>query len=286
LQAIEAKVLLHEIYPMNALKNSLEIWRLSSSGNGFRSRLLAFLCARLGNLSEKRRGLRAVIFKLIGCFARNEQINISFRTSRQTLTIFLRQGNRADYLVFGEMVMGGYKVPGQPSSRPTAVIDGGANIGLFSLFAHATFPGIKVTCYEPDKDNLAQLRRNLEANNIVGEVIPKALWSKTAELFFHPAESYSGHVDAEPSPYPISCILPVVPDHSWLKLDIEGAEYEVLPALLNSGCRPKIISMEIHDFNRRGSQLLSLLQAHGYEWHESFQGTEPCVTICAFEQNQ
>jgi FkbM family methyltransferase len=271
---------------MNALKNSLKIWRLAGAGIGLRNRLLAFLCARFGTLSEKREILRTIIFKLIGWFTRNGQIKISFRVSGQPLAILLRKGNKADYLVFGEMVMGGYKLPGNLSHRSMAVVDGGANIGLFSLFAHATFPDIKLTCYEPDKDNLVQLRRNLEANGIAAEVIPKALWSKTAELFFHPGESYSGYVSENSSPYPISCVLPAVPDGCWLKLDIEAAEYEVLPALLEMGAKPAVISMEIHDCNRRGNQLLSLLQAHGYEWNESFRPSDICVTICALKRNQ
>ena len=270
---------------MTALTNSLKIWRLACAGIGFRNRLLAFLFVRFGCLSEKRQKLRAIIFKLIGNFARNGQVKICFRVSGQPLAILLRKGNKADYLVFGEMVMGGYKITDSLFHRPTAVIDGGANIGLFSLFAHAIFPGIKLTCYEPEKDNLVQLRRNLEANNIVAEIIPKALWSKTADLFFHAGESYTGFVSANPSPYPISGVLPAVPDGCWLKLDIEAAEHEVLPALLEAGAKPAIISMEIHEFSRRGNQLLSLLQAHGYVWNESFQPSDQCVNICAFEHN-
>jgi len=271
---------------MNALRNSLEIWRLSGAGAGLRSRLLAFLCARLVCLSERRRILRTIIFHLIGCFAPNGQVKVSFHVAIRPLTILLRKDNKADYLVFGEMVMGGYKLPDNFSILPREAIDGGANIGLFSLFAHAKFPNIKLTCYEPDKDNLAQLHKNLEANNIRAEVIPKALWSKTAELFFHPGESYTGFVSAASSSYPISCVLPIVPDGCWLKLDIEAAEYEVLPALLETGAKPAIISMEIYDFNRRGNQLLSLLRTHGYQWHEVFQPTEQCVTICALKCNQ
>lgn len=120
---------------------------------------------------------------------------------------------------------------------------------------------------------------------ISAEVIPKALWSKTAELFFHSGESFTGFVSEDPSPYPISCVLPVVPDQCWLKLDIEGAEYEVLPALLEAGCQPKIISMEIHDFSRRGNKLLNLLKTHGYEWNESFLAIEQCVNIAAFKSS-
>ena len=266
---------------MSAISNSLAIWRLANAGVGFRSRLLSFLCARFGNLSESRRKLRNILFHWIGWFAWNGQIKIFFRVSGQPLVILLRKGNRADYLVFGEMVMGGYKIP-EDSSRPTAVIDGGANIGLFSLFVHATFPGIKMTCYEPDQDNLEQLRKNLEANNIVAEVVPKALWSRTAELFFHPGESYSGFVNADQSPFPISCVLPKVPTGCWLKLDIEGAEYEVLPAIMeDGGGGPVVISMEIHDFNRRGESLLGLLRRHGYTIGGSFGPDDICVTVCA-----
>jgi FkbM family methyltransferase len=271
---------------MSALNNSLTIWRLAGGGIGFRSRMLAFLCARFGNLSKSRQTLRAIIFKWIGSFARSGQVQISFRVSGRPLTILLRKDNQADYVVFGEMVMGGYKVPDNVSSRPAVVVDGGANIGLFSLFAHATFPDASLTCYEPDKDNLVQLGKNLQANKIAAEIIPKALWSKTADLFFHPCESYSGLVNEDPSPYPIACTLPAVPDRCWLKMDIEGAEYEVLPALLKDGRRPEIISMEIHDFNQRGNQLLSLLKEYGYEWNESFQPADQCVNITALKNNQ
>jgi FkbM family methyltransferase len=271
-------------FDMNALNNSIKIWQKAGSGIGFRSQLLAFLCARFGTLAERRQKLRAGILKLIGCFARDGQVVIRFRVSNQPLTCSLREGNKADYLVFGEMVMGGYKLPVFLSQPPSHVVDGGANIGMFSLFAHAFFPTANIICYEPESHNFAQLRKNLDANEIVAEIVPKALWSKSAELFFHPGESYSGHVNAETSPYPISCIQPSVPDQCWLKLDIEGAEYEVLPALLKAGCRPGTISMEIHDFNHRGNFLLSLLKAYGYSWNELFQPTEPCITINAFKE--
>jgi FkbM family methyltransferase len=219
----------------------------------------------------------------IGGFERGGNVRVAIRRHQRVIVCELRAGNAADYLVAGEMVRGGYSLPVEIPVKPTGIVDGGANIGMFALQASARFPGLPITCYEPDKDNLVQLRRNLEANNIAAEVIPKALWSKTAELFFHPGQSYSGFVSTNPSPYPISCVLPVVPDGCWLKLDIEAAEYEVLPALLEAGPKPAIISMEIHDFNRRGDKLLSLLQAHGYSWNESFQPSDQCVTICAIK---
>jgi len=271
---------------VNAFKNTLKIWHLAGGGCNFRYRLISFLCARLGNLSEKRRLFRSFIFNLIGRFAQNSQVAVRFHptSADRPLSIFLRQDNKADYLVFGEMVMQAHKLSVTLPVRPSCAVDGGANIGLFALFAHATFPGIKLTCYEPDEKNIVQLRKNLEANNINAEVVPKALWSKSAELYFHPGESYSGFVNEDYSPFPISCTLPKVPEGCWLKLDIEGAEYEVLPALLELNCHPSIISMEIHDYNRRGDRLLSLLKAHDYYWNEEFKPTEQCVNICALRR--
>ena len=64
------------------------------------------------------------------------------------------------------------------------MVDGGANIGLFALVAHDQFPGVELTCYEPEADNVLQLRKNLEANQIKAQVIPKALWSQTADYSF------------------------------------------------------------------------------------------------------
>ncbi len=76
-------------------------------------------------------------------------------------------------------------------------------------------------------------------------------------------------------------MLPVVSDGCWLKLDIEGGEYEVLPALLKAGPQPAIISMEIHDFNRRGEGLLVLLRQHDYAIAGAYKPDDVCITICA-----
>lgn len=266
---------------MNAVKNTLKIWQFSSAGVGFRNRLISFFCARYGNISRDKKNIRQLLYFFIGLFGNNSQISIKFLIFRKTYNILLRKGNMADYLVFGELVMGGYTVKYDPSVPIAEIHDGGANIGLFSLYAHAKYPDALLTCYEPDEENVIQLKLNLKANQIDANVVPKALWSKSAELFFHPGESYSGFVSEEKSPYPISCIYPSVPDTSWLKLDIEGSEYQVLPAILHAGCKPEIISIEIHDFRVRGGPLLELLSDNGYTWKESFDPNEECVALTA-----
>ncbi len=259
------------------------MWRASSSAIGLRSRLISFLCTRYSNLSHKRKILRELFFKLIGVFSSNGQVVVSLLIYNQNTRIFLRKGNAADYKVYGELVLGGYRFPENLSKKISEIHDAGANIGLFSLYAHALFPETSITCYEPDVDNIAQLNLNLAANNIEAKVIPKALWSKTAELFFHPQESYTGFVSEVHSSYPISCICPSVPDNSWLKMDIEGGEYEVLPEILNSKCLPRLISIEIHDYSRRGAILLKKLSEKGYSWDERFSPDEDCISFSAYK---
>ena len=270
---------------MNSLKNTLEIWRFSSSGVNLRDRIISFFCARYGNISRKRKFLRGILYLLIGSSGRGGQISIAFHISGKIYHILLRKGNSADYLVFGEMVMGGYTLKDNISAHIFEIHDGGANIGLFSIYAHAKFPKADLTCYEPDEGNISQLRLNLKANQILAKVIPKALWSKSADLYFHPRESYSGFVSEEKSSYPISCLCPSILNNSWLKLDIEGAEYEVLPSLFHVGYKPEIISIEIHDFRRRGGQLLELLSVNGYIWEESFDPKEDCIALTVYKKH-
>lgn len=267
---------------MGAIRTSLKLIRLAGQGATLRDRCLAFFCSGLGVIGSRRRRIRRGFIVVIGSFGRAGQVRLQIRKGDRPVRVAMRQGNVADYLVVGELLMGGYSLPPEVRARPTAIVDGGANIGVFALQAATRFPGVRLTCYEPDTANLVQLRRNVDENQIAAEIVPKALWSRTADLFFHPGESYTGYVSGEPSPYPISCILPSVPEGCWLKLDIEGAEYEVLPALLAAGARPAIISMEIHDFNRRGEGLLTLLKQREYTIIGSFKAEDVCVVICAY----
>ena len=49
-----------------------------------------------------------------------------------------------------------------------------------------------------------------------------------------------------------------------MKLDIEGAEYEVVPALIAAGRFPRWITAELHYFLEKGPPLVKLLQDNGY----------------------
>lgn len=121
------------------------------------------------------------------------------------------------------------------------MIDGGANIGFFSLFA-AQFVGKDghVLAFEPGVNNLVKLTENIRINKATNiEVVSHPLWSKSESVEFHlcadgsknsiaPHEGTRGH----------SLLKAVTLDEyatdefrycaRLIKLDIEGAELAAL----------------------------------------------------------
>ncbi|MBT2393896.1 amino acid adenylation domain-containing protein [Streptomyces sp. ISL-1] len=55
------------------------------------------------------------------------------------------------------------------------VVDVGANIGLFGLWAHRQAPGIRLVAVEPNPDTLPCLRVNLELAGVDAEIVPMAV---------------------------------------------------------------------------------------------------------------
>jgi FkbM family methyltransferase len=120
------------------------------------------------------------------------------------------------------------------------IVDIGANIGVFSLFA-ATEPDTRVFAYEPVGSTYDQLRENVALNGLEGRV-------KTFNLgVTGTSEQREIHVSAHGSPFSslygadgdqteqISCVGldRVLADNGiercdLLKLDCEGAEFEIL----------------------------------------------------------
>jgi FkbM family methyltransferase len=264
------------------LETVTDLARRSGAGIGLRNRMLASLCAARATMGERRRWMRRLFERLISAFSSGGIIRLELMGRSAEMCLLLREGNVADYLVAGERVKGSYQIPANAFAHPPCrIVDGGANIGTFAIYAASIFPGVPVVCYEPESGNAGLLRTALAANRIAADVVEKGLWSREGRLFFHPAQSYAGSVSEAPSEYPIETVKVDAPDGCWLKLDIEGAEYEVLPQLIEAGNRPRVISLEVHDVNRRGHALLEVLKKAGYEIHGGWGAADTCAEITA-----
>lgn len=258
------------------------IYRLAyfaNQGISWKDKWLAFLMAGIGSLGTHRIRLRSYFLQWINGLGQHGTVHLQLVINQNETNLLLRQGNAADYLMGGEMVRGGYDLP---NFEPKVIIDGGANIGMFSVHALNHFPKAQLVCYEPDAANLQQLRKNLVLNGLHAQVHPVGLWSRKTTLYYHAVSSETGFIDEHPPGVAIPCTLPEIQPDCWLKLDIEGAEYEVLPALLQQRTYPRWISLEIHDFDTKGASLLKLLRTHGYTIQGGEDASVDCTVISAY----
>lgn len=263
---------------MSTLSTVFGLARHAHKGVSLHDKKLAFLVAGLGVIGLHRQNIRQWFRQQIDASDSNELIPLNVRVNQTPLHLVMRHNNEGDYLMTGELVRGGYDYP---DFEPKVIIDGGANIGMFAVQAATRFPKAKVVCYEPDSSNFQTLTKNISLNDLAIETQPLGLWSKDCTLYYHAKTSETGYVDETPPGIPIECTLPAIEEDTWLKLDVEGAEYEILPALFEKGQYPRWISMEIHYFNERGQEILRLLDSHQYKVIGGEDLTAPCTVITA-----
>ena len=266
---------------MSTISTVFNLVNYAQKGETLKDKWLAFLIAGLGVIGDHRRRVRHFFIKQIKNLSNQESIQIRIWIDNKLSYFSMRKGNEADYLIGGELVRGGYEIP---PFEPKTIIDGGANIGMFAIEASSYFPNAKLTCYEPDSTNFQQLKENLSHNNLDIEILPLGLWSKETTLYYHSQSSHTGFVDENPPGVPIPCTVPKIGDDCWLKLDIEGGEYEVLPALLEQGLYPRWISLEIHSFDTKGKSIITLLEKHGYTIKGDINYDVNCIVISASHQ--
>lgn len=255
-------------------------WRFSRWGADRRSRGLLFHVGLLNCINGRRSRLRAVVRRRIASKASGPCLDLSIggRTGRRRQggsTIRLRLDNAADYQSLFECLGIDMYVP--PDAEIHHVVDGGANIGAFSIFA-ARLPGVRdIVAIEPNPENLALLRHNLASYAGV-EIIAAALSDHAGTASFELADANTGHLRGAPGleqtadSIQVECrrltdAIPASWDErrTWIKLDIEGAEYAVVRDLLAAGYRPAAISGEVHGFRTSGgAELLAGLEAAGY----------------------
>lgn len=143
------------------------------------------------------------------------------------------------------------------SSNPCPyIIDGGANIGLASIYFKQLFPNSEILAFEPDSTIFGILKSNIEAYNFNGiELIQKGLWSEDAILSFKSEGADAGiiatldeTVTATDS-INVTSLKPFLKRNvDFLKLDIEGAETRVLKDIENDLGKVERIFVEYHSF--------------------------------------
>lgn len=154
----------------------------------------------------------------------------------------LRPGT-SDWWIFLKIFVFGYHQQAKDDIRRSKVIvDIGANVVFFAVYAAAMNPEVEIHAFEPFPKNVAQLKKNLLLNS--GRrihVYPEAVADKTgvATLYFTPGDdSGCSLIEAKGQ----SCSVDVVGVNDLfnrcgiekcdlLKMDCEGSELAILTAL-------------------------------------------------------
>lgn len=181
---------------------------------------------------------------------------------RITATFDIGGGN--DPVVLTEVFdLNDYHVTGAVAGG--TVIDLGANIGAFSVLA-AKLGATAVHAYEPHPTNRDCLEHNLALNHVAGQVAvhPQAVGDKPGTVHLA-GDGPGAHLDGAGQPVEmvtLNDILEPIDDVSFLKLDVEGAEYQIIDAV-NSALlrRVRMIAGEFHPpgrLSRWGSVMAKL----------------------------
>lgn len=142
------------------------------------------------------------------------------------------------------------------------VIDAGANVGYSALYFAAMFPEAVVVAVEPDAATYAELRLNCAAEARIRPV-HAALWSheRGVHLGDTPTEGSWARTVVDGGGVPsrrLSSLIAEIPNGAPLivKLDIEGAEREVMKADSAVFAAAPCIIIEPHDYMMPGGGCL------------------------------
>ena len=172
---------------------------------------------------------------------------------------------------------GEYEVP-LFSRKTHTIIDAGANVGAFSVWAAHRWPGSTIYAYEPHPLSFDLLRRNTAG---LGVFCYNYGLGKPGRVVLHNGANNSGENtifgssgDSEVSGTFVDIHSPLdcAADATILKIDTEGCEVEILEPLIEAGRTFDAIMVEFHRINDR-RKIDSLLKEYIYIGGETLSPT-------------
>jgi FkbM family methyltransferase len=274
-----------------AFENVGSILRMGSVSSSFKLLLIA--------ASSSRPKYRAVCLKLLQPFTKNGEVLLRYRCYDRDVRSYVRLSDLSSDLrsVFELSIRDTYNL--DLGFQPDLVIDGGANIGLFTLRTAAAVASIgkspvKFVVCEPLPRNLEQLQKHLDINKIQAEVMAGCLGGACKSIPFYCREAIHSSFDPH-KPYASVIDMPVYTlqdaigsypaKRILIKLDIEGMEMEVLKAFIPSEKRPVYLVGELHEYAVNASTFEQIFHDNGWTFeyreitddHATFRACSPAA---------
>lgn len=162
------------------------------------------------------------------------------------------------------------------------ILDCGANIGLSIIYFKRLFPDAEIVGFEPDGNTFDALKYNIASFNLSKvTLVKKACWSSETTLQFFSEGADGGRVAKENDKENIIEVETIRLKNylnrkvDFLKMDIEGAESEIIPDIAGLLVNVDNIFVEFHSFigqEQKLPEILTVLKAAGFHLHISAPG--------------
>lgn len=163
------------------------------------------------------------------------------------------------YFVFRELATDQYKLATRQVPDGSVILDIGANVGIVSIYMAKLWPTATIYAYEPLTLNYANLQKNIEINDVTNVVpINAAVTADGRDLMMRFNYDNMGGASAVVGNPPYnevpakSVTLPSIFETldlervAVMKLDVEGAEHEILATCNGTLERVDFLAMEAH----------------------------------------
>lgn len=164
----------------------------------------------------------------------------------------------------------------QTAEAAPVIYDCGANIGMSIAFFRENYPNARIVAFEADPVVGEVLRENLTTNAIQNvELIHKVVWINSEGVDFGTGEADAGSMYSTEGRQRVSSVrlrdyLLREPRIDFLKMDIEGAEADVLADCHDALGNVQNLFIEYHSYvgHRQAlASVLALLEQNGFRYY-------------------
>ncbi len=210
------------------------------------------------------------IIRAANAFPRFKNHTIDFRGMEITMTDYLSVAYQL------QEIFGQDRLKFNPERSNPVIYDCGANVGVVCLYMAKHFPKALIKAFEPDPNVFKCLESNIFTNKINGvELHQSAVWINDSGVEFGIEGADGGSIMSDEKKVLVASerlasLLSKEERVDLLKMDIEGAEVEVLLDCSDQLKKVKYLFIEYHSWTKseqRLDELLAVLRNSGFRYY-------------------